>query len=580
MNKVAKEKELYLENYYLKNKRAIDKGKEGPTYGWVIPAGQRRAADAADMVNELRRQGVEVQTATSSFKDGNVDVAAGDYLIRGDQPYRTLVDMYMSVQNYPPQNPRPYDDTGWTMQYMRNVKVIPVTGKDFLSRPMNMLTSEARPNSTVQGSGATLIVEHTTDNALMAFRFKNRDVTMLAAEDDFEAGGKKLRAGSFIIPNANRSVLDASLKELGLSAIAAASTPSVKTHEMKTPRIGYVHSWSRTQDEGWVRAALDHYGVPYTYFADQKLREGNLRAKYDVIVFPHVGGNSASHITGIPMTGPPLPYRKTADTPNLGFVDQSDDIRGGMGMDGMTELMKFVEAGGTLITEGSTTALLAEYNMGGGVTVEHPDKLFARGTILRGQITDMKSPIAYGYSDKDLPVYFNQDPVLSVAVGGGGFGGFGGGGAAEGQNVTPNAIPVRVAPFGAEPPLPVLGGSGPVTPTGNRAAPGPGGGFGGFGGFGAPDPASRPRVVMQFPQSAADMLLSGTLAGGEALSNRVLAADVTMGKGHVVMFALRPFWRWQAQGTFFLAFNAILNWDHLDAGQAPPAAPSRTNQQQ
>ena len=64
-------------------------------------------------------------------------------------------------------------------------------------------------------------------------------------------------------------------------------------HESKIPRIGYVHSWSRTQDEGWVRAALDHYSVPYTYFADQKLAEGNLRSKYDVIIFPHVGGNSA-----------------------------------------------------------------------------------------------------------------------------------------------------------------------------------------------------------------------------------------------------------------------------------------------
>jgi hypothetical protein len=44
----------------------------------------------------------------------------------------------------------------------------------------------------------------------------------------------------------------------------------------------------RTQDEGWVRAALDYYGVPYTYFADIKLREGNLRSKYDVIIFPSV----------------------------------------------------------------------------------------------------------------------------------------------------------------------------------------------------------------------------------------------------------------------------------------------------
>ena len=43
LHKVAQDKELYLENYYLKNKRAIDKGKEGPTYAWLVPADQHRA---------------------------------------------------------------------------------------------------------------------------------------------------------------------------------------------------------------------------------------------------------------------------------------------------------------------------------------------------------------------------------------------------------------------------------------------------------------------------------------------------------------------------------------------------------
>ena len=81
-------------------------------------------------------------------------------------------------------------------------------------------------------------------------------------------------------------------------------------------------------------------------------------------------------------------------------------------------------------------------------------------------------------------------------------------------------------------------------------------------------------MVLQFPANANDMLLSGTLAGGEALPNRALAVDVPLGKGHIVMFALRPFWRWQTQGTYFLAFNAILNWDHLDAGK-PADAPRR-----
>ena len=94
--------------------------------------------------------------------------------------------------------------------------------------------------------------------------------------------------------------------------------PSVKTHDLDVPRIGYIHSWQRTQDEGWVRAAFDYYKIPYTYFADLKLREGHLREKYDVIIYPHVGGTPQSQVDGIPKTGPyPIPYKKTALTPKF-----------------------------------------------------------------------------------------------------------------------------------------------------------------------------------------------------------------------------------------------------------------------
>ena len=70
--------------------------------------------------------------------------------------------------------------------------------------------------------------------------------------------------------------------------------------------------------------------------------------------------------------------------------------------------MKFVQEGGTLITEGSTATIFPEYGITTGVTVEEPAQLFVRGSILRAKITDMKSPIAYGYGSADLPVYFNQ----------------------------------------------------------------------------------------------------------------------------------------------------------------------------
>ena len=95
-----------------------------------------------------------------------------------------------------------------------------------------------------------------------------------------------------------------------------------------------------------------------------KLREGNLRAKYDVIVFPHVGGTPQSQVNGIADDRrAPLPYKKTAETPNLGVQDQADDIRGGMGSKGLMELVKFVQEGGTLITEGSTSTIFPEYNI-------------------------------------------------------------------------------------------------------------------------------------------------------------------------------------------------------------------------
>ena len=55
------------------------------------------------------------------------------------------------------------------------------------------------------------------------------------------------------------------------------------------------------------------------------------------------------------------------------------------------------------------------------------------------------------------------------------------------------------------------------------------------------------------------MLLSGTLEHGELLSKRAGLVDEKIGNGHLVMFAFRPYWRWQTQGTFAMGFNALMN---------------------
>ena len=564
LNHVAKNKTTYLENYWVKNKRAVDRGRHGPIYGWLIPAAQRRQAEAAGAVNDLRRQGLEVRRADAEWDAGDVHIRRGDYVIPGDQPYRTLAEMYFSVQNYSPANPRAYDDTGWTFQYLRNLVLKPLTNKAALQAPSTMITADVVAPGGILGRGPVLILDHTTDNNLIRVRMRHRDVAMAAAEDSFEVDGRRFRAGSFIIKTTEVTALSKTLEELGVMAWATQSVPSVATHDLDVPRIGLIHSWARPQDEGWVRAAFDTFEVPYDYLADITLRDGNLRQKYDVLVFPHIGGSAVSQVNGIARTDTaPLPYKRTPDTRHLGVQDEADDIRGGIGLEGLHELAAFVRQGGTLITEGSTSTIFPEYKLTPGVVVENPQGLFVRGSVMRGVVVDARSPIAYGY-DEQVPVYFNQEPVLSAATGGVGapavpLPGLG-------MNITPMASSSqRLSRWDPE-----ASAFGIVTRTPEQA-PASSGGNGRAGGVSSPPSGGaaegQPRVILRFPSNPDDLLLSGVLVGAEALVNRAQLIDVPLGKGHLVMFAIRPYWRWQTHATYFLGFNAILNWNDLDSGR-------------
>jgi hypothetical protein len=81
-------------------------------------------------------------------------------------------------------------------------------------------------------------------------------------------------------------------------------------------------------------------------------------------------------------------------------------------------------------------------------------------------------------------------------------------------------------------------------------------------------PSERPRVVLRFASEEKNLLVSGMLAGGSELANAPAVIDVPVGRGHVVMFANNPMWRHQTQGSFFLLFNAALNFDSLNTERA------------
>ena len=74
----------------------------------------------------------------------------------------------------------------------------------------------------IEGTGSVIVVDHTTDNNLVTFRFKHADVKMQAAEEEFEAASRKFRPGAFIIAGANRAKVEPTLRDLGLTGWAVA----------------------------------------------------------------------------------------------------------------------------------------------------------------------------------------------------------------------------------------------------------------------------------------------------------------------------------------------------------------------
>jgi hypothetical protein len=578
MNLVAREKERFLNNFYLKSRRSLAKASnEGPA-AYIIPGDTPRPVEAADMVNLMRLQGIEVHRATKDFSVKDQKFTAGSYIVRMDQPYSRWADMMLDTQYYNVSDPAPYDDTGWTMGAMRNVKTVRITDKSVLDVEAKLLTEDARVTGQLTGpaSAAGYVINHNTDNTLATLRFRLKDVKMSAAEDSFKIGDQQFNTGSFIIkkdgnPPNLREQLESAVTSLGLKAIGVEKLPDVKTHELAVPRIAIVHTWTNTQNEGWFRIEFDRLQIPYSYISDHVIRNTpNLRDKYDVLIFPPVGGSAQTIVNGMPRRGDAIPWKASTITPNFASSpDQTDDMRGGMGVTGVANLQKFIEDGGLFITVGSSVSSIPiDYGITSGVAIQPAERLQARGSIYNGTFSDRKSPIAYGY-DAGLPIYFSQAPLFQVAAGpgagpggGGGGGGQGGGGpqsraSGRGGVNDPDVIQAMPQPRPADP------NNRPDPEQDQRESP-----------FYTP-PQLRPRVVLRFVPDEKNLLISGMLAGGNELANRPAIVDVPVGRGHVVMFATNPMWRHQTQGEFFLLFNAALNYDNLNVGRSEPSRGSQ-----
>jgi hypothetical protein len=588
---------LFLKNFYLKSKRSIEKPKnEGPA-AYVFPGDDPRPGSQAELLRVLQGQGCEIHRATAPFtvtvkakkaekKDDQSKPAdqenkpeqsaegqkkkegpkteerqfpSGSYVVRMDQPYSRIADALLDYQYWAPNDPQQdvYDDTGWTMGELGNVQVVRVSDVRVLNAPMDRVTGNVRAPGAISNTGSVYVINHNGDNALMTLRYRLKDVAMEVAEEPFEAAGHKFNRGSFILRKVSTAELQQAAAELELQVFAVQAAPTVKTHAIKAPRIALLHTWLSTQDEGWWRLALDQLQVPYAYISTQDVaRDGELNSKYDVIVFGPVDSGPGAIVAGMPMWGNPLPWKTTALTPNLGKIDSTDDMRPGLGMSGLMNLQKFVRGGGLLIGVMDTANLAVTYGFTPGLSIARKQRLKAIGVVLRSKVVDQTSPIAYGYGDS-LAIYCFNGPIFNVSNTARGSGGrppkeqrATGRGSPDDPDTPQGRAPVEVP----ESPTAEAWEALPLTDEQRRndvyAIP----------------PELRPRVVFRYADNK-DLFVSGLLDGGDEIAQHPMVVDVPSGTGHIVLFSNNPMWRGQTRGSYFLVFNAILNFDNLNAGR-------------
>jgi hypothetical protein len=624
----ANNRQQFLQNFWEKSKRSILKARtEGPA-AYVLPADERRPGAQADLLRILQKQHVEISRATAPFTvmvpvprsrpvappnappggrapDSTrpadfaraVDSArpsemarttnapppinpydtlplsiartearqfpVGSFIIRMDQPYSRIADALLDYQYWSPTDPQrtPYDDTGWTFPESFAVRSYRVMDPKVLAVPMEAVSGEIRAPGGVIGSGSVFAIDHNADNALATLRYRFKDADFQIAEQPFEAAGRKFGRGSFIVRKVGAADLNKVSAELGLKVYALAAAPVVATHPARAARVAIMHTWLNTQTEGWWRQAFDFLRVPYDYISVQDVaKDQALNAKYDVILFPPGGGSPQSIVAGMPLWRNPMPWKKTELTPNLG-VDETDDIRPGLGWKGVDNLATFVKNGGVLVTVENTADLAVTFGLASGVTTNQPPRLHVMGSLLRTKVVDDASPIVYGIRDS-LAVYSDDGSSFSVTSVVGPRGGRfpdsattrpTGRGTAEDVDVPQgrfaldprNDVPQRkpVQPWQAAPvtdeqlrnPLTII------------------------------PPALRPRVVLRFSDQR-DLLASGLLDGTD-VAQRPVVIDTPLGKGHVILFANNPVWRGETVGSYFLVFNTLLNFDHLDVGR-------------
>ncbi|WP_080240333.1 M14 family metallopeptidase [Spirosoma rigui] len=397
--------------------------------GFIIPVNQPDFATAVKFINALIRTGIQVQQATADFSVAGKKYPAGSYVVKTDQAFRPHVLDMFEPQDHPndfqyPGGPpvRPYDAAGWTLAYLMNVKfdrILDGFDGPFKKLPYGELQS---PEGHINGSAtAGYLLSAKSNNSFIAVN------DLLASGIDVfrlpnGIGGKStVESGVFFVPASTKAkgILDKSSKELGLEVTGLSKRPATSMTKVAPMRIALWDTYGGSMPSGWIRWMMEQYHFPMKIVYPGDIDAGDLRKKYDVIVFvtraiPPVGGKDEDVFSA--MSREPKPETTPAEyQPRLGKITASKSV---------PQLKAFLDAGGTILTIGSSTNLayhlglpvknaLVEMTAAGQEKPLPSEKYYIPGSVLRVNL-DSTQHATWGMSNQS-DVYFDASPVFKLA---------------------------------------------------------------------------------------------------------------------------------------------------------------------
>jgi hypothetical protein len=397
-----------LDGFYEMGARAVEAGRRGGPFAFVIPPEQHDPRAAAKLADLLLLGGIEIRRSAAPFQAEGQGFPAGSAIIVLSQPYRAYVKTLLEPQRYPARQSasrnespdRPYDVTGWTLPAQMGVDVRTIERPFALPETVPLSAPFATP-AVVSGARRPsyyLVDARGNGGAVAINRLTRSGATVSWTTTAVDAGGIAYPPGSLVVArtNAVADAVESIARDLGLRATGLDRRPDSRLVKVGAARVAVYRPWIAAEDEGWTRLVLDDHEFRYTTLLDAEVRAGSLKRHYDAIVLPSISPQDLLH-------GNPA-----ADLP--------PEYAGGIGTAGVASLRAFVESGGTLVClDRSCTMLIDQLGLPLSDVARNAatDTFFCPGSIL-GLEVDPLQPEAYGMPPRTA-AFFGSSSAYDVA---------------------------------------------------------------------------------------------------------------------------------------------------------------------